>query len=206
MRRGSGSTNRSRPTPPPRPLTGRRAGHRRRGRRRPATTTWLGSPAAPASSAAPRSVWPSAHVRGPATRRCRIAISTPAGDRRVRRVVFLTGPMGRSRAALTAAATCSRRFARREATSDPAGWTRSAARGRHQPVEVGDDDPVALEPDAGPSSLNCPSSLFTLWRVQPTIEARSAWVRLARRRKAAVVIGGSRPRRPDGRGARPGGR
>lgn len=34
-----------------------------------------------------------------------IAISTPRGDRRVRRVVFLTGPMGRSRAALTAAAT-----------------------------------------------------------------------------------------------------
>ena len=34
-----------------------------------------------------------------------IAISTPGGDRRVRRVVFLTGPMGRSRAALTAAAT-----------------------------------------------------------------------------------------------------
>ena len=34
-----------------------------------------------------------------------IAISTPAATRRVRRVVFLTGPMGRSRAALTAAAT-----------------------------------------------------------------------------------------------------
>lgn len=33
-----------------------------------------------------------------------IAISTPHGDRRVRRSVFLTGPMGRSRAALTAAA------------------------------------------------------------------------------------------------------
>ena len=33
-----------------------------------------------------------------------IAISTPRGSRRVRRSVFLTGPMGRSRAALTAAA------------------------------------------------------------------------------------------------------
>ena len=33
-----------------------------------------------------------------------IAISTPAGERRVRRIVFLTGPMGRSRAALAAAA------------------------------------------------------------------------------------------------------
>ena len=32
-----------------------------------------------------------------------IAISSPAGDRRVRRIVFLTGPMGRSRAALAAA-------------------------------------------------------------------------------------------------------
>jgi nicotinamide-nucleotide amidase len=34
-----------------------------------------------------------------------IAIDTPRGTRRVRRVVFLTGPMGRSRAALTSAAT-----------------------------------------------------------------------------------------------------
>jgi nicotinamide-nucleotide amidase len=34
-----------------------------------------------------------------------IAISTPRGTRRVRRSVFLTGPMGRSRSALTAAAT-----------------------------------------------------------------------------------------------------
>ena len=33
-----------------------------------------------------------------------IAIVTPRGERRVRRVVFLTGPMGRSRAALAAAA------------------------------------------------------------------------------------------------------
>jgi nicotinamide-nucleotide amidase len=33
-----------------------------------------------------------------------IAIVTPAGERRLRRVVFLTGPMGRSRVALTAAA------------------------------------------------------------------------------------------------------
>jgi nicotinamide-nucleotide amidase len=33
-----------------------------------------------------------------------IAISTPTGERRVRRVVFLTGPMGRSRAALAAGA------------------------------------------------------------------------------------------------------
>ena len=33
-----------------------------------------------------------------------IAISTPTGERRVRRIVFLTGPMGRSRAALAAAA------------------------------------------------------------------------------------------------------
>jgi nicotinamide-nucleotide amidase len=33
-----------------------------------------------------------------------IAISTPAGERRVRRIVFLTGPLGRSRAALAAAA------------------------------------------------------------------------------------------------------
>ncbi len=33
-----------------------------------------------------------------------IAVSTPSGERRVRRVVFLTGPMGRSRAALAAAA------------------------------------------------------------------------------------------------------
>jgi len=33
-----------------------------------------------------------------------IAVVTPAGERRVRRVVFLTGPMGRSRAALAAAA------------------------------------------------------------------------------------------------------
>jgi nicotinamide-nucleotide amidase len=33
-----------------------------------------------------------------------IAIVTPVGERRVRRVVFLTGPMGRSRAALAAAA------------------------------------------------------------------------------------------------------
>ena len=34
-----------------------------------------------------------------------IAISTPHGTHRVRRLVFLTGPMGRSRAALTSAAT-----------------------------------------------------------------------------------------------------
>ncbi len=34
-----------------------------------------------------------------------IAISTPHGSRRVRRSVFLTGPMGRSRSALTAAAS-----------------------------------------------------------------------------------------------------
>ena len=33
-----------------------------------------------------------------------IAIVTPLGERRVRRLVFLTGPMGRSRAALAAAA------------------------------------------------------------------------------------------------------
>jgi len=33
-----------------------------------------------------------------------MAISTPDGDHRARRLVFLTGPMGRSRAALTAAA------------------------------------------------------------------------------------------------------
>lgn len=33
-----------------------------------------------------------------------IAVVTPTGERRVRRVVFLTGPMGRSRAALAAAA------------------------------------------------------------------------------------------------------
>ena len=33
-----------------------------------------------------------------------IAISTPRGSRRLRRSVFLTGPMGRSRAALSAAA------------------------------------------------------------------------------------------------------
>jgi hypothetical protein len=33
-----------------------------------------------------------------------IAIVTPVGERRVRRLVFLTGPMGRSRAALAAAA------------------------------------------------------------------------------------------------------
>jgi nicotinamide-nucleotide amidase len=33
-----------------------------------------------------------------------IAIATPAGERRIRRIVFLTGPMGRSRAALAAAA------------------------------------------------------------------------------------------------------
>lgn len=33
-----------------------------------------------------------------------IALSTPAGDRRVKRMVFLTGPQGRSRAALAAAA------------------------------------------------------------------------------------------------------
>ena len=33
-----------------------------------------------------------------------IAIATPTGERRVRRLVFLTGPMGRSRAALAAAA------------------------------------------------------------------------------------------------------
>ena len=33
-----------------------------------------------------------------------MAISTPDGEHRARRLVFLTGPMGRSRAALTAAA------------------------------------------------------------------------------------------------------
>jgi hypothetical protein len=33
-----------------------------------------------------------------------IAIVTPGGERRDRRIVFLTGPMGRSRAALAAAA------------------------------------------------------------------------------------------------------
>ncbi len=33
-----------------------------------------------------------------------IAVATPAGDRRVRRIVFLAGPMGRSRVALSAAA------------------------------------------------------------------------------------------------------
>jgi ABC-type amino acid transport substrate-binding protein len=33
-----------------------------------------------------------------------MAIVTPTGERRVRRIVFLTGPMGRSRAALAAAA------------------------------------------------------------------------------------------------------
>ena len=40
---------------------------------------------------------------------------------------------------------------------------------------------LALEPDR-PSSVNWPRSLFTLWRVQPTIAARSPWVRLARSR------------------------
>ena len=33
-----------------------------------------------------------------------IAVATPSGDRQVRRIVFLTGPMGRSRVALSAAA------------------------------------------------------------------------------------------------------
>jgi hypothetical protein len=32
-----------------------------------------------------------------------IAVATPAGDRHVQRAVFLTGQMGRSRAALSAA-------------------------------------------------------------------------------------------------------
>ena len=41
-----------------------------------------------------------------------------------------------------------------------------------------------------PSSLNWPSSLFTLWRVQPTIEASSAWVSVARRRIAPSSSGG----------------
>ena len=59
---------------------------------------------APASSAAPRSGWPSARGRGPATPRCRSPSRRPTASVRVRRVVFLTGPMGRSRVALAAAA------------------------------------------------------------------------------------------------------
>ena len=47
-----------------------------------------------------------------------IAISTPRGTRRVRRLVFLTGPMGRSRAALTSAATLLETL-REDAPADP---------------------------------------------------------------------------------------
>ena len=57
-----------------------------------------------------------------------IAISTPRGDRRVRRLVFLTGPMGRSRAALTAAAILL------ETLRGRAGWpTASGVRPRPGP-------------------------------------------------------------------------
>ena len=42
-----------------------------------------------------------------------------------------------------------------------------------------------------PSSVNWPSSLFTLWRVQPTIAARSPWVRFVRSRIAEVSIKGA---------------
>ncbi|MFL5682307.1 MAG: hypothetical protein ACJ77O_04105, partial [Chloroflexota bacterium] len=45
-----------------------------------------------------------------------IAISTPRGILRVRRVVFLTGPMGRSRAALTSAAALLETLREDEAT------------------------------------------------------------------------------------------
>ena len=50
-----------------------------------------------ASSAAPRSGSPFAHGRGPGTPRCRSRSRRPTASVRVRRVVFLTGPMGRSR-------------------------------------------------------------------------------------------------------------
>ena len=57
-----------------------------------------------------------------------------------------------------------------------------------RPGQVRDRDPLPVEPDQA-ASLNWPSSLFTLWRVQPTIEASSAWVRVARRWMAPSVIG-----------------
>ena len=60
------------------------------------------------SSVAPRSAWRSAPAHGPATRPCPSRSRRPNGARRVRRSVFLTGPMGRSRAALTAAAAVAR--------------------------------------------------------------------------------------------------
>ena len=47
-----------------------------------------------------------------------IAIATPRGTRRVRRIVFLTGSMGRSRAALTSAATLLETL-REDAPADP---------------------------------------------------------------------------------------
>ena len=89
-RRGSASTNRSRPTHP-RP-------------RRTGPTTSRRTRAGRASSAVPMSGSPSGRDRGPGIPPSRSRSSRRSGERRVRRLVFLTGPMGRSRAALAATA------------------------------------------------------------------------------------------------------
>ena len=112
---GSVSTNRSRPMRRPHGAWRRRARRRADGggddTARHATSS-SPSRGAPGSWAVPRSGWPSGLDRGPATRRSRSRSSRRAGERRVRRIVFLTGPMGRSRAALAAAAVPARDPAR----------------------------------------------------------------------------------------------
>ena len=63
-----------------------------------------------------------------------IAIVTPLGERRVRRLVFLTGPMGRSRSAPPLPRSCSRPCATRTRPTDAA---RARARGRQEMVRTG---------------------------------------------------------------------
>ena len=119
-----------------------------------------------------------------------IAIVTPLGERRIRRLVFLTGPMGRSRAALAAAAVLL------ETLRDPSRDRLTAAAGsptgaRRRPVRAGPSPAIPSRSSrTSPSSENWPSSLFTLCRVQPTIEASSPWVSDERSRIEPSSAGG----------------
>ena len=107
---GCASTNRSPPTRRPRPRTGPSTGPTAADagapmqptRQRPTTSS--DTRGAPESLAARTSDWPSGPGRAAATWRCRSRSWRRPGSASVRRLVFLTGGMGRSRAALAAAA------------------------------------------------------------------------------------------------------
>ena len=103
---GCAWTNRSPPRPRPRPPTGpttaRRQGGRRAARQRERPRALCASGArARWGGRRPGRREPFARV---ATWRCRSRSCSPSAERHVRRVVFLAGGMGRSRAALAAAA------------------------------------------------------------------------------------------------------